>query len=184
MVLENARIDFDLTDSAALGTFTAKDGTLSTAYESFRHLVVFDSGKQEAEAAEKMEEFLACGGRMTLVTTDRPDGFLAELAQRYPDQVTRAAWQDVLSAVWAGGVRPLFSLAGEEENLLEYPGVRVRKSETEDAELWFLHNREGQDVTLPAAEQGTFTCWHTDGTREEIAGNGVNKTEKEGDINA
>ncbi len=166
--LENARMDFDLIDSAGLATFTAENGTLATPYETFTHLVVFDSGKQEPGAAETIEKFLASGGRMTLIDTDRPDDFLGKLEQRYPKQVTRTAWGEVISAVWAGGVRPLFSLAGDEENPLAYPGVRVRKSETEDAELWFLHNREKVDVVLPAAESGTFTRYGTDGAWETM----------------
>ena len=147
--LEDSRFDFDLIDDKGLLECTAVDGKLTTPYESFRHLVLFDSGAYPAEVLAKVEAFLSCGGTVTAVRTDLSCAGLASLAEKYPGSVRFCAWQEIAGTVQAA---PVLDLA---ENC---PNVRVKRTETEDAVLWFVHNR-GEECTVTVREAGTITVF-------------------------
>jgi len=152
--LENARFDFDLIDETGLADdVTAENGTLRTPYETFRNLVIFDSGLVSPGAQRTIRTYLAGGGHITVVDTDRPTAFLRELADTFPALVTRCAYTEITGRIHAA---PVLRIA---EPL---PCVRVRKSRTDHAELWFLHNRSGEDASCTVRETGYFTVYTAD----------------------
>ena len=162
--LEDSRFDFDLIDDKGLLECTAMDGKLTTPYESFRHLVLFDSGAYPAEVLAKTEAFLACGGTVTAVKTDLPCTGLASLAEKYPGSVRFCAWQEIAGTVQAA---PVLDLA---ENC---PTVRVKRTETGDAVLWFVHNR-GEECTVTVRETGTITVFDpADGQENTVQSDGA-----------
>lgn len=166
--LEDARLDCDLIDAIGLGEsrVQVEGAELTTPYERFKHLVIFDSGYFEEEIQLKIAAFLEKGGTVTAVRTDLPTEFCSRLAAQYPKQFIYAAYEQVCEAVLEGNAEPVL-------NLTAGPNVRVRKSETEDAQLWFVHNR-GESCRITVNETGRFhvmtPAWENSG--EEILSEG------------
>ncbi len=158
-LLEDARLDYDLIDAIGLNECEIKSDTIATPYESFRHLVVFDSGYFAEGTMVKIRAFLKAGGTVTAVRTDLPTVFCKACAEEYPGQFFYADYEEICEAVQQGHAAPVLSIEG-------CPQVRVRKTETEDAELWFVHNRK-EACTVTVKESGTFhvmtTDWKNDG---------------------
>ncbi len=150
-LLSDGRLDFDLIDEVGLLSCRVKDGKIATPYESFSHLVLFDSGIFPAQLLDFLCSFLADGGTVTAVQTDLPNPQLTALAAAYPG-LRYAAYGDICAAVLAGGARPVLELAEDA------PAVRVRKSETADAWLWFVHNR-GDACTVTVRESGSLAVF-------------------------
>ena len=161
--LEDNRFDFDLIDDTGLLECTISDGKIRTPYESFRHLVVFDSGVYPAEVLASIEDFLSCGGTVTAVKTDLSCAGLASLAEEYPDALRYADWTDISTAVQA---EPVLDLV---ENC---PNIRVKRTETADAVLWFVHNR-GEECTVTVRETGEITVFDpADGIGHTVVSDG------------
>ena len=161
--LEDSRFDFDLIDDTGLLECTASDGKIRTSSEAFSHLVVFDSGSYPAEVLDKIRAFLACGGTVTAVRTDLPCADLAKLAEAYPDALRYADWQEITAAVQAA---PDLDLVENCSN------VRVKRTETEDAILWFVHNR-GDACEVTVREAGKITVFDpADGTASVVDSDG------------
>lgn len=158
-LLEDARLDYDLIDAIGLTECNIEQGTISTPYESFCHLVIFDSGHFGTKTKMQIESFLQSGGTVTAVRTDLPTEFCADYAKRYPDQFIFADYDDICKVVQKGGASPVLQIEG-------CPSVRVRKTETDDASLWFIHNRNDA-CTVKINKAGTFhlmtTDWKNDG---------------------
>ena len=147
--LEDSRYDFDLIDDTGLLECSVSDGKFCTPSESFSHLVLFDSGAYPAEVLAKVEAFLSCGGTATAVKTDLPCAGLAVLAEKYPTALRYADWQEIAMAVQAAPVLDLAEAC---------PNVRVKRTETADAVLWFVHNR-GEECAVTVREAGEITVF-------------------------
>jgi len=162
--LEDDRFDFDLIDDTGLLECTVSEGKICTPAESFSHLVLFDSGAYPAEVLAKVEAFLACGGTVTAVKTDLPCPALAKLAETYPDALRYCGWQEISDTVQAVPVLDVV------ENC---PCVRVKRTETEDAVLWFVHNR-GEECTVTVREAGVITVFDpADGCGTAVGSDGA-----------
>ncbi|MBQ3847588.1 MAG: hypothetical protein II748_01895 [Clostridia bacterium] len=160
--LEDGLYDFDLIDERGLADCTVKDGKIYTKYESFKALVVFDSNVFFKETDKFIEEFLKCGGHVTAIKTDIPNRLLKELSSKYPSQIVFCNYNEVCEKI----------LNAEKLFDIDVPfgsGVRVRKTETEDADLYYVHNRKESDCdfTVPA---GKYTVFDTNGDSCEIEG--------------
>ena len=164
--LENDKLDFDLTDEIGLSECTVTDRQIDTGYERFRVLVMFDSAEPEPETARKIENYLENGGKIVVVETDRRSHFCERIAVRYPDQVRRTLDSAVTEACRKCGASPLLTIAEE------CPDVRIRQSVTDDADLWFLHNRGGQ-TEITVCEAGEFIVFDTDGSETAVYSDGA-----------
>lgn len=153
-LLEDARLDYDLIDTIGLDECEIKGDTITTPYESFSHLIIFDSGFFADSTKSQIEAFLAGGGTVTAVRTDLPTDFCRLCSERYPEQFIFADYEEICKAVQRGHASPVLKIEGQ-------PQVRVRKSETDDAELWFIHNRKDA-CTVTVNETGTFHVMTTD----------------------
>lgn len=148
-LLEDRRYDFDLIDEQGLLECTVADGKLCTPYESFRHLVVFDSGTYPAEVIGKIEAFLANGGTVSCIRTNLECDALADLQMRYPESF---GWNGIPEQIGDMQASPVLDIAED------CPTVRVRRSETEDTVLWFVHNR-GDDCAVTVREAGEIVVF-------------------------
>ncbi|MBR5527488.1 MAG: hypothetical protein IKV97_00690, partial [Clostridia bacterium] len=146
--LEDGRLDFDLTDSRGLAECTVENGLIKTPYESFCHLVVFDSGYLTDDVCAQIEKFLESGGTVTAVDAVNPSENCRIWAKKYPERFIRSGFENICGAVLSGN-------AGRTLELIAPDTVRVRKSETDDAELWFIHNR-ADACTVTVCERGDF----------------------------
>lgn len=164
--LQDERFDYDLIDTEGLQACTVNGATLATSTETFTHLVVFDTGYLSEETQAKITAFLQNGGTVTMINTDRPTVACRALAETYPTRVRFADHTDVCQAVAESGVAPTLSMTGDGT-------VRVRKTETADAELWFAHNR-GDACEMTVRERGRFVrmspAWTDDGVIVESDG--------------
>ena len=164
--LEDARQDYDLIDDTGLLECTAANGVLHTPNEAFSHLVLFDSGCYPPEVLAKVETFLSCGGTVTAVRTDLPCDGIAALATAYPDALRYADWENITEAVPTAPVLDLAEVC---------PDVRVKRTETDDAVLWFVHNR-GEACEVTVQEAGEITVWDpADGTGHTVVSDGAFK---------
>lgn len=162
-LLEDKRYDFDLIDEAGLLECTISDGKICTPYESFRHLVVFDSGTYPAAVMQKIEAFLAGGGTASFVQTNRECDALTGLEIQYPDAM---GWDGRPECICNMQASPVLDIAGD------CPTVRVRRSETEDAVLWFVHNR-GEGCTVTVKEAGEIVVFDpADGIGNTVVSDG------------
>lgn len=146
--LEDALFDFDLIDEAGLAGCRVHHGRITTGYEEFSALVLFDSGDFDAPVRQFVGDFLACGGHVTWVKTDLPTEFARETAEEYPAQVQFTDPDAVDGAVHADPLLPTFG---------DTAGVRVKKTVTDGAELYFLHNRTDAARTFEILLDGEFT---------------------------
>lgn len=153
-LLEDSRFDFDLIDDTGLAEdVTAVNGTLRTSYETFRNLVIFDSGWISASAQETIRVYLDCSGHVTVINSDRPTDFCHEIEKIYPTHVSRCDDTDISSNLAAAPVLHI------EEHC---PHIRVRKSRTAEAELWLIHNRDTMNTDITVKETGNFTVFNVD----------------------
>ncbi len=164
--LENDKLDFDLIDEPGLQECTLTDGQLDTGYERFRVLVMFDSAEPEPETVKIIEAYLENGGRIVVVETDKCSHFCERIAARYPDQVRRTPDSVVTETCRKCGASPLLTVV---ENC---PDVRIRRSVSDDADLWFLHNR-GKRTEITLCETGDFTVFNTDGSETAVHSDGT-----------
>jgi len=146
--LVNDRIDYDLTDALGLTECVVENGTIRTPYESFNHLVIFNSGCFAKDVALQIEKFLSCGGTVTAVNSIAPSAQCAQWAKKYPDSFRFSDFSDVCDAVLCGNAKRV--LETDAPNT-----VRVRRSQTSDADLWFIHNRADK-CTVNVHEAGVF----------------------------
>lgn len=146
--LQNARMDFDLVDSQALCECTVEKGIIKTPFESFCHLVIFDSGSFDENVKKQIEKHLSSGGTVTAVSSLCPTEICADWAKRYPENFKICEFENVLDIVAKTAAKPTLDMIAPDS-------VRVRKSETYDAELWFVHNR-AQACKVTIREKGTF----------------------------
>ncbi len=165
-LLEDGRLDFDLIDEVGLLSCQVKAGAIATPTERFSHLVLFDSGIFPDQLLALLRDFLTGGGTITAVQTDLPNRRLAALAAAFPG-LQYAAYEEICAAVLAGNANPVLEL------LEDAPQVRVRKSETADAVLWFLHNR-GDECSVNVKESGVFSVFAVEsGLAETVASTGA-----------
>lgn len=146
--LENDRLDFDLTDAQGLAECKVENGLIKTPYESFSHLVIFDSGNFAPDVFEQIESFLSCGGTVTAVNAVNPSSQCEAWANKYPESFRRTDFVDICESVLCGNAKRVIDISAPET-------VRVRKSETADAELWFIHNR-AKECNITLNEKGNF----------------------------
>ncbi|MBQ7931075.1 MAG: metallophosphoesterase [Clostridia bacterium] len=152
-LLEDRHFDFDLIDEAGLAECTAENGRTSTGYEDFSALVAFDSGTSDAETRAVMERFLRAGGHITFVNTDLPTESAAALAAKYPDQVKFTDAADIAENLCA---EPVLPVSGDCD------GVRVKKTVTAGAELYFIHNRRDSARKVTVSLSGSLTVCSMD----------------------
>ncbi len=164
--LENDKLDFDLIDEPGLKDCTVTDGQLDTGYERFRVLVMFDSAEPEPDTVKIIEAYLENGGRIAVVETDKCSCFCKRIAAQYPEQVRRTSDSAVTEACRKSGASLLLTIV---ENC---PNVRIRQSTTDDADLWFLHNR-GESTEITVCEPGDFTVFDTDGSETAVHSDGT-----------
>ncbi|MGN1346295.1 MAG: hypothetical protein ACI4V1_05885, partial [Eubacteriales bacterium] len=164
-LLENDKLDFDLIDEAGLTGCTVDDGGIATGYECFRTLVLFDSAEPEPETARWIQHFLEKNGKIVVVETDRKTKFCAELLRTFPRQVLRTAETEITEACRKSGAEPLLPLAEA------CPNVRIRRTYTADADLWFLHNR-ADETTLTVCDSGDYTIFSVDGCETHVKSDG------------
>lgn len=162
-LLEDRHYDFDLIDEAGLAGCRAENGRICTEFEEFTALVVFDSGEFEADTRAMMENFLASGGGITFVNTDLPTEFAADLAKKYPSGVR---FTDAGHIVEHLSASPVLNIGGECD------GVRVKKNVTEDAELYFIHNRREEVRRITVSRKGAFILCSMDMNVTEICSGG------------
>lgn len=159
--LENDKLDFDLIDESGLVGCTIHDGVIDTGYEQFRTLVLFDSAEPEPETARWIWNYLEYNGNVVVVETDKPAGFYTSISKKYPTQVFHTAYTDITKICELSGASVLIDFAET------CPNVRVRRSFTEDADLWFIHNRSDQ-TTVTVRETGDCTIFAMDGTETTV----------------
>ena len=163
--LENDKFDFDLVDERGLTECAVRDGRIDTGYEQFRLLVLFDSAEPEPETARWIWNYLACGGRIAVVKTDIDSGIIESLMEKYPMQILCTAYDGISEACRRSGAAPLLDIAES------CPEVRVRRTVTEDAVLWFVHNR-GKEKTVSVNESGDYTIFAADGEESAVSSDG------------
>ena len=146
--LTEANIDYDLVDSCSFLDCVIENGKIKTPYESFSHLVVFDSGSFADKACVQIEKFLDCGGTVTAVSSIYPTKVCAEWAKKYPLQFKFSNYEKVCETVLSGNAKPVLDITAPDH-------VRVRRSETQDAVLWFVHNR-AEKCNVTVNEIGKF----------------------------
>ena len=146
--LTEANIDYDLVDSCSFLDCVIENGKIKTPYESFSHLVVFDSGSFADKACVQIEKFLDCGGTVTAVSSIYPTKVCAEWAKKYPLQFKFSNYEKVCETVLSGNAKPVLDITAPNH-------VRVRRSETQDAVLWFVHNR-AEKCNVTVNEIGKF----------------------------
>ena len=152
--LENDRLDFDLTDSVGLLECKVENGCIKTDYESFSHLVIFDSGYFAPEICDKIEKFLLSGGTVTAVNAIFPSKACEKWEEKFPESFKRADIETICNTVLQGHAKRVIEISAPES-------VRVRRSETEDADLWFVHNR-GEECVVTLHEKGNFVVLSPD----------------------
>ena len=163
--LENDKFDFDLIDETGLTECSAEGGWIDTGYERFRLLVMFDSAEPEPETAQWIWNYLDCVGRITVVETDMKSKFVSLMMEKYPTQINLVPYTEISDACRKNGASPLIRIA-------EFcPEVRVRRTVTEDAELWFIHNRS-KEISVTLCESGDYTKFATDGTETAVKSDG------------
>ncbi len=158
--LQNARIDFDLIDGIGLCECSIENGIIKTPYESFNHLVIFDSGTFNEKTEKQIERFLSTGGTVTAVSSVYPTTVCDEWAKKYPESFNISEYEKICSSVLLGNANSVIRISAPDT-------VRVRKSETSDAELWFIHNRDEKCI-VTINEEGTFLKMYPDRTDLEI----------------
>ena len=146
--LTDSHIDYDLADSTALCECKIENGKIETPYESFSHLVIFDSGSFAKDAVNQIEKFLLSGGTVTAVSSIYPTKECEKWAQKFPGQFRFSDYENVCRTVVCGNAKPVIDMTCPQT-------VRVRRAETEDATLFFVHNR-GQACSITVNEKGTF----------------------------
>ncbi len=146
--LTASHIDYDLTDSVGFNECTIGEGKIKTLYESFSHLVIFDSGSFEKGVCGQIEKFLLSGGTVTAVSSVYPTEECRHWAESFPAQFKFSEYEDVCKNVLLGNAKAVLDISST-------GAVRARLSETEDAQLWFVHNR-GDECMITVNEKGTF----------------------------
>ncbi len=164
-ILENDKLDFDLIDEKGLVECRVQDGKIHTGHESFRVFVFFDSAEPEPETCAWIERYLDDNGKIAIVRTDKKTKFCEMILAKYPMQTTEISYDKVTDICKKLGAEALLSI---EENC---PTVRVRRSRTEDADLWFIHNRS-DEITVTVNEIGDCTIFTPDGSFFEIHSEG------------
>lgn len=164
-ILENDKLDFDLIDETGLVGCTVRDGVIDTGCEQFRVLVLFDSAEPEPETAQWIWNYLECGGKIAVVMTDRRTKFLADAMVKYSMQILRASYLDIADNCKISGASPLINITEA------CPNVRIRRTVTEDAELWFIHNR-ADETTVTIRESGDCTIFAMDGAETAMKSDG------------
>ena len=159
--LENDKLDFDLIDESGLADCSFENGRIHTGCESFRILVLFDSAEPEKETAEWIWSYLENGGSAVVVRTDRRSEFIENIMEKYPTLISESTSCTVTKNCLKMGAEPLLEIAED------CPQVRVRRSVTEDAELWFVHNRSSEtEVTVRGS--GDYTIFASDGSETAV----------------
>jgi hypothetical protein len=163
--LENDKLDFDLIDESGLADCSFEYGEIHTGCEKFRVLVLFDSAEPEEETAEWIWSYLENGGSIAVVKTDIETKFIEMIMEKYPTQITECMSETVVRNCLKMGAKPLLDIAED------CPQVRVRRSVTEDAELWFVHNRAAEtEVTVRG--KGVYTIFSCNGSESTIKSEG------------
>lgn len=163
--LENDKLDFDLIDESGLADCSFEDGEIHTGCESFRVLVLFDSAEPEEEAAKWIWSYLENGGSIAVVKTDIETKFIERVMEKYPNQITECMSDAVANNCLKMGAKPLLDIAED------CPQVRVRRSVTKDAELWFVHNRSAEiEVTVRGV--GDYTKFSCKGSESTVKSDG------------
>ncbi len=150
-LLQDGRLDFDLIDETGFLTCQVEKGKLRTPYETFTHLILFDSGIFPDQLTDKIRTFLQNGGTVTAVRTDKPSKTISALAGAF-DTLRYADFGDICTAVREGNAVPVLYIAED------MPTVRVRRAETADAVLWFVHNR-GEACQVHIREKGKISLF-------------------------
>ncbi len=163
--LENARFDFDLIDEKGLTECAVRDGKIDTGYEKFRVLLMFDSAEPEPETARWIWNYLENNGRICVVKTDRRTLFVENLMEKYSIQVICGDDFCAAENCRKSGVSPVLNIAED------CPQVRVRRSVTEDAELWFIHNR-AEEISVTICESGDCTIFAMNGAETAVRSEG------------
>ncbi len=159
--LQDGRLDFDLIDEVGLLSCNIAEGKIATPHERFTHLVLFDTGRYPAQLVDKIRECLTAGITVTAVRTDMPSPDIATLAESF-DTVRFASHDEIVYAVLEGHAAPVLNVVDLA------PNVRVRRTETADADLWFVHNR-GDACSIDIQEKGQFTVFAVeDGSAEVV----------------
>lgn len=145
--LEEQLCDFDLADEKALCECRADNGRIIAPHESYGTLVLWNSGKYDDAAIAKLGEFLEAGVKLVIIGTDLPSEEISLLSAKYPSLIS-------------GGIselKPLLDIGSEHRN------IRIRKSVTEDNELYFIHNRGAEDRVIAPADAASMSFFGSDG---------------------
>jgi len=102
---------------------------------------------------------------MVVVNTDISSRFVSGIMEKYTDQIRRAEGGDVSAACRENGASPLLDIAET------CPEVRVRRTVTEDAVLWFIHNR-GEEINVNINAFGNYTIFAADGAETSVKSDG------------
>jgi hypothetical protein len=100
-----------------------------------------------------------------VVKTDIKTKFIESVMEKYPNQITECMCESVVVNCLKMGAIPLLDIAED------CPQVRVRRSVTEDAELWFVHNRAAEtEVTVRG--EGEYTIFSCNGSESTVKSEG------------
>lgn len=163
--LENDKLDFDLIDETGLAGCAVHDGKIDTGYEQFNTLVLFDSAEPETSTAEWIDIYLENNGKIAVVETNKKSKFCKTIMEKYSLNVSATVMDNITNTCKELGAKSLLSITEP------CPTVRVRQSHTEDADLWFIHNR-ADEITVTVHESGDCTIFAIDGTFTEIHSDG------------
>ncbi len=163
--LENDKLDFDLIDETGLTGCTVLGGKIDTGYEQFKMLVLFDSAEPEPDTCAWIEQYMDNNGKIVVVKTDKSTKFCEMIMEKYSSNVVFGSHNEITNMCNILGARPLLSITES------CPSVRVRQSCTDDADLWFVHNR-ADEITVTVNEAGECTIFAPDGTSSEVSSEG------------
>lgn len=85
---------------------------------------------------------------MTAVSSIFPTEECKHWAQSFPAQFRFSEYENVCENVLSGNAKAVIDISST-------GAVRARMSETEDAQLWFIHNRS-DECNVTVNEKGTF----------------------------
>lgn len=146
--------DFDLVDEEELRRAEISDGKIALGSERYAAFVYLDGGEPDGRAAAFAQRLIDGGGTLLLVTVPEETPFSSDFARRLAARPASLPGRVLfLTPEEAAGC----GIPHETVYSAPLGGVRVKKSETDAASLYFFHNRtpEAREVlfTVPAPEK-------------------------------
>jgi hypothetical protein len=138
------QIDFDLIDDCGIEKCMVKEKKISTDYEQFDALIVFDCGYFEQETLDSIKNMLASDGKVIIVTllNSQPCVEIQELIKNYINNIFITHASDILSVVKNVCTPDIFFDSYE-------PEIWFRHVSTENAHIYLVHNHENCKRELP-----------------------------------